>query len=191
MNTESLNATLQVINTRRSVGILVEPAPSQTQLETAIQSALAAPDHRQLTPWRFYSIFGDALADFGSLLVQANQENGITDADKLAKVAKHPLRAPMIIVCVTKVVKHIKVPDFEQLLSTGSAIQNMLLTFEAMGYGTMWRSGDVIHSKTLKQAFNAGDDDYISGFIYVGTKEKPPRQKPARKVSDFLTEWQA
>lgn len=183
------NGVMQLMKSRRSIGILKAPAPSQAELEAAIGCALTAPDHRQLTPWRFYSISGEGLESFADLLVTTAQENGETSAEKLARVAKHPSRAPMIIVCVTKIVPHLKVPTFEQLLATGAAVQNMLLAFESMGYGTMWRSGDAVLSATLKEKFGAGDDDYIAGFIYVGTKSLEPKTKPPRTVADFLSEW--
>lgn len=181
--------TLDLIHARRSIGILTEPAPTAEQVETAVQAALAAPDHRQLTPWRFYTVSGEDLQGFSELLVETAKAQGVEDPEKLARVAKHPERAPLIIVCVTKVVEHVKVPPFEQLLSTGAAVQNMLLAFEEMGFGTMWRSGDATVADVFKQQFHAGDDDFISGIIYVGSKAKEPKAKPRRDTTDFLSEW--
>lgn len=181
--------TIDLIHNRRSIGILTEPAPSVAQVETAIKAALAAPDHRQLTPWRFYTVSGDDMQGFSQLLVETAKAQGIEEPEKLARVAKHPERAPLIIVCVTKMVEHVKVPPFEQLLSTGAAVQNMLLAFEDMGYGTMWRSGDAVLSAVFKKQFDADDGDYISGIIYVGSKAREPKAKPLRDSADFLTKW--
>lgn len=183
------NSTIEMIHARRSIGVLTEPAPSDAEVTTAIQAAIAAPDHRQLTPWRFYSISGEEMQGFSQVLVDTAKDQGINDPERLARVAKHPERAPLIIVCVTNVVEHLKVPTFEQLLSTGAAVQNMLLAFEAMGYGTMWRSGDAVLSDVFKQHFDAGQDDYISGIIYVGSKAKTPKDKPPRDITDFHRKW--
>lgn len=179
----------QLIHGRRSIGKLTAPAPTPEQINYAIRAAIAAPDHRQLTPWRFHTIAGDDLLGLSQLLVETARSQGVEDDARLLRIAKHPERAPLIIVVVTQVVPHVKVPAFEQLLSTGAAIQNMLLAFEDMGFGTMWRSGDAIISETFKAQFDAGDDDFIAGIVYVGTKGLEPKQKPERCIDDYCSQW--
>ena len=51
---------LKVLQKRVSSAILEEPAPTQNQLREMFESALRAPDHGTLTPWRFLTIEGDA-----------------------------------------------------------------------------------------------------------------------------------
>ncbi|MCP3897693.1 MAG: nitroreductase, partial [Moraxella sp.] len=47
------NTVLTTIHQRRSIGKLVLPVPSDDELATALQAAFAAPDHKQLKPWKF------------------------------------------------------------------------------------------------------------------------------------------
>ena len=70
---------------------------------------------------------------------------------------------------MTRFQEHPKVPEFEQTLSSGAAIQNLLLSLQAQGFSTMWRSGAVVESKLLKRKLGLQEHDLISGIIYVTT----------------------
>src|SRR5450631_1206000 len=62
---------LELLLTRESALKLDEPAPSQADLDTMFQSAVRAPDHGRLRPWRFVVIEGDKRARFGELMADA------------------------------------------------------------------------------------------------------------------------
>lgn len=186
----SVEQVFGFITRRQSVGLLVEPAPSELQLEQAIEAALTAPDHHRLKPWRYICIQGEQRQAFGELLAECLRKDGVLDAVQLERVKMHPLRAPMLLVCIMNYQAHPKVPEYEQILSCGAAIQNILLTLQAQGYATMWRSGAVAESETLKAALGCDIKDRITGLIYIGTavKEIPPRAQ--QSVADYLTAWQ-
>jgi len=179
----------QNIHQRQSIGHLVEPAPNAEQLEKAFVAALTAPDHHRLKPTRFVVIPEDQREAFGELLSQALADTGQTEAAQLERVKNHPYRAPLLVIALTKFIEHPKVPYFEQTLSTGAAIQNFLLTLQAQGFSTMWRSGAVVESKHFKQALGLNENDLISGIIYIGTAVKaiPPRHEI--NVNEFVHHW--
>ena len=56
---------LNFIKSRRSIGNLVAPAPTQAQIEQAIEVAMSAPDHKQLQPYRFVVLQNSALDELG------------------------------------------------------------------------------------------------------------------------------
>lgn len=186
----SVEQVFGFITRRQSVGLLVEPAPSQLQLEQAIEAALTAPDHHRLKPWRYICIQGEQRQAFGELLAECLRKDGVHDAVQLERVKMHPLRAPMLLICIMNYQVHPKVPEYEQILSCGAAIQNILLILQAQGYATMWRSGAVAESDSLKAALGCDIKDRITGLIYIGTavKEIPPRAQ--QSVADYLTAWQ-
>ena len=82
-------------------------------------------------------------------------------------------------------------PFFEQTLSTGAAVQNFLLSMQAQGFATIWRSGAVVESTLLKKALGLAERDLISGIIYVGTavKEIAPRTEIDR--AQYVEFWKA
>lgn len=179
----------QNIHQRQSIGHLVEPAPNTEQLEKAFLAALTAPDHHRLKPTRFVVIPEDQREAFGELLSQALADTGQTEIAQLERVKNHPYRAPLLVLALTQFIDHPKVPYFEQTLSTGAAIQNFLLSLQSQGFSTMWRSGAVVESKHFKQALKLGEDDLISGIIYIGTAVKaiPPRGEI--HTSEFVSYW--
>lgn len=175
------------INSRRSMGNLDLPAPTHAQIETAIECAATAPDHKKLRPWRFIVTQGDARHELGNALVAAAQAKAVQEGETLsekdiAKTQAMPLRAPVIITVVTKIQAHKKVPPFEQMLSAGAAVQNLILALKAQGFSTVWRTGLLCNEPAVKSYFDVGPDDYVTAFVYTGTS---PKNEPARKPIDI------
>ncbi|GAC1374598.1 MAG: nitroreductase [Aquirhabdus sp.] len=188
MNTNA-ELLFEMINARNSDGLLSDPAPSDEELAFAIQAGLTAPDHHRLQPWRFLTVQGDARIKMGEVLHQALVARGETDEEMFRKVRAQPLRAPLILVCVVHVQEHPKVPVQEQILSTGAAVENILLMIKALGYGAMWRTGAITGSPVVKQAFGLAEQDIIVGFVYIGSlsREMPVRERIS--VDGFLKAW--
>ena len=179
------------IHQRQSIGQLIEPAPNTQQLEKAVRAALTAPDHHRLKPTRFLVVTSEQRAAFGEHLAQALADLGETEPAQLERVKHHPFRAPLLVLALTTIQDHPKVPHFEQILSTGAAVQNFLLSLQAQGFASMWRSGAVVESNWLKQQFGLKEQDLISGIIYIGTAAKMIAPRAEIESQDFLKVWQA
>jgi nitroreductase len=180
----------QNIHQRQSIGQLIAPAPTEEQLEKAFQAALTAPDHHRLKPTSFVVIPEAARAEFGVLLSDALADLGEMEATQLERVKNHPFRAPLLVLALTRLQDHPKVPHFEQILSSGAAIQNFLLSLQAQGFATMWRSGAVVESNLLKQQLGLDSRDMISGIIYIGTAAKQIAARPEIDTSVLVSNWQ-
>ena len=176
---------------RQSIGQLIEPAPNTQQLEKAVRAALTAPDHHRLKPTRFLVVTSEKRAAFGEHLAKALADLGETEPAQLERVKLHPFRAPLLVLALTTIQDHPKVPHFEQILSTGAAVQNFLLSLQAQGFASMWRSGAVVESNWLKQQFGLKEQDLISGIIYIGTAAKMIAPRAEIESQDFLKVWQA
>lgn len=175
------------INSRRSMGNLDAPAPTRAQIEAAIECAATAPDHKKLNPWRFIVTQGEARHQLGQALLEAAQEKAAKEGEVLSekdikKTQSMPLRAPLIITVVTKIQAHKKVPPFEQMLSAGAAVQNLILALKAQGFSTVWRTGLLCNEPAVKTYFDVGSDDYVTAFVYTGTS---PKNEPTRKPIDI------
>lgn len=175
---------------RQSIGQLVEPAPDAHQLDLAFTAALTAPDHHRLKPTRFIVVSNQQRQAFGGLLSEAIADLGESDPVQVERVKQHPMRAPLLVLALTKVQNHPKVPEFEQLLSTGAAIENFILSLHAQGFACMWRSGAVVESRLLKQALGFEAQDYISGILYIGTAAKAIAPREPIQLSDYVSIWQ-
>jgi nitroreductase len=175
------------INSRRSMGNLDTPAPTRAQIESAIECAATAPDHKKLRPWRFIVTQGESRHELGNALVEAAQAKALKDGEELSektikKTHTMPLRAPLIITVVTQMQAHEKVPPFEQMLSAGAAVQNLILALKAQGFSTVWRTGLLCNEPAVKAYFDVGPDDYVTAFVYTGTS---PKDESMRKPIDI------
>lgn len=190
MTDSILQAVHDNIHHRQSTGNLVEPAPNAQQLEFAFQAALTAPDHHRLKPTRFIVVTAEARAAFGELLSQALADLGEIDPIQIDRVKQHPFRAPLLVLAVTQFQVHPKVPYFEQTLSSGAAIQNFLLSMQAQGFSSIWRSGAVVESALLKKALGLKPHDLIAGIIYLGTAVKAIAPRGEINSQEYVSVWQ-
>ena len=172
------------IKSRRSIGNLSIPAPTESQIKAAIDCEVTAPDHKKLQPWRFIVTQGNARHDLGrAFLAAAEAQEGEALSEKTRqKTYNMPLRAPVIITVVTQMQVHKKVPPFEQILSTGAAVQNLILALKAQGFSTVWRTGLLCNEPAVKAYFGVGPDDYVTAFVYTGSS---PCDMPTRKPIDI------
>jgi nitroreductase len=163
---------LDCILKRYSVSRLVEPAPSAIERQQILEAAVCAPDHARLKPWRFFWFSGEKRQDLGECFLQAKlkiQPDLPVEAQE--KIKALPLRAPAVLVVAAQVCKNHKVPEIEQVLATGAAVQNALLAIDALGYHAIWRTGEFAYFDEVKQFIGLESKDHLVGFIYIGTAE--------------------
>lgn len=181
---------LRFLQSRNSAARLVAPAPSQAQMQEIVRAALRVPDHAWLRPWRFIVIQGERRHAFGELLERCLLAR-TPDADDAAraKARNAPLRAPLLVVVVARLLEHPKVPAEEQRLSAGCAAQAILLAAEALGYAGMWRTGAAAHDPAVMSALGMAGNEEVIGFVYLGTRDGAPKAIPQLDAADFVSAW--
>lgn len=181
---------IDALLTRRSAVTLTEPAPDADALQLMFASAVRAPDHGRLRPWRFVVIRGAARERFGELLGEhlARTQPGVS-AESLQRERAKALRAPLIVVVAAHVNEAVKkIPPLEQLLAAGVAAGNIMLAAVALGYNAMWKTGTAAYDPALAAALGFGSADTIVGFLYLGTEAG--RAPAARgEWRDLVREW--
>ncbi|MBA1277770.1 nitroreductase family protein [Stutzerimonas stutzeri] len=181
---------LDLLLNRVSVTRLVDPAPTDAQLDLLFRAALRAPDHGQLRPWRFLTIQGEARERLGELYAEALGLRQPDAADEaLRKARKMPLRAPMVVVVVARILPHPKVPDTEQVLAVGCAAHGMLLAAHAQGLGAVWRTGEFSYDRHVSRELGLAADEQVLGFIYLGMPDGSTRTPPELDPRDFVSQW--
>ena len=166
---------------------LVEPGPSREQLDAMLSLAAAAPDHGQLTPWRFVLVPSDQrhrLAEvFAASLV--DRDPGATEA-QAADAREKAYRAPLLMVAIASLgSREPDPPALERMVSMGAAIQNLLLGAHAMGFGTGLTSGRAMASPHMRRLCGLRDGEVAVCCVNVGTVAK---RKVASRVRPAATE---
>ena len=166
---------LTLLHERSSMGKLMEPAPSAEQLSAIYQSALRAPDHKELRPWRFIEFSGEGRERLGELFAEAEFQEDPSASDET------------LIAKVTPELE--KVPKMEQVISAGCAAHGILLAAHALGLGAMWRSGKYAFDSVVRKGLSLDEDDEVVAFIYLGTLGGRHKPVPQHDIADFVERW--
>ncbi len=181
-----------LIHMRQHIGPkhLAEPGPSTAQLRELFAAAAAAPDHKQLMPWRFLVLGDEARQRLSEVFVAALLARDpealpahIDDARKKA------FRGAVLILAVADLrAENDDVHPLERVVSLGAAIQNLLLAAQARGFGSGLSSGRALHTPLLREAFGIAEGEHALCFISLGTpqRSKAGRQRPA---VDAFVQW--
>jgi nitroreductase len=162
----------EAIDTRRSAAKLAAPGPTPAHLERIVAAAGRAPDHGRLRPWRVIVLDDAARGRFADAVVAARRaRTPVPTEEQLAVERDKVWRSPTVVVVGCSVARdHPKVPEVEQLLSVGAAVQNMFLAAHDLGYGVMWKTGPAAYEAGVKAAVGLAPDDHIAAILHLGTR---------------------
>ena len=180
------NPVLELLLQRRSVKVLAEPGPSPEQLDAILTAASRVPDHKGLMPWRFIVFEGAARAAFGRLLadVLVEEESDPPSPVRLDTERQRLLVAPVTIAVVSRVKATPGAPEWEQVLSSGAACQNLVIAANALGFGSNWVTRWFAYSPGVRAHLGLAADERIAGFIHIGT----PKERQADRARPALAE---
>jgi nitroreductase len=154
---------------RSSAKKFSERLPTRAEVEELLRAAVRAPDHGLLAPWRFLVLAGDARGVLGDAMKAALLERmPEADSDTQERERSKAFRSPVLIVVAAKSVDHPKVPEIEQLVAVGAAVQNMWLRARELGLGMAWKTGSHAYHPGVKAALGLGAEDHLIGFLHVG-----------------------
>lgn len=183
---------LDTLKTRRSVSAkdMCEPGPTAEQLQTLLEAAHRVPDHGKLGPWRFVIFQGDARADFSRKLADIYKEENPDATEKLLQFQADLLtRAPLVIAVISTAGPHVKIPEWEQVMSAGAACQNILLAAHAMGFGAQWLTEWYSYNDKVKSLLNLENHHRIAGFIYIGSYKEKPEERVRPSLEERIWLW--
>jgi nitroreductase len=164
---------IEAIVSRRSVGRLTEPAPTDDELTALLEHAVTAPDHGLLRPWRLIIVRDDARRLLGEAFVTASDDE---------RAAAKPMRAPLLVSIVFSPRPSPKVPEWEQLAAVSAMVQNLCLLLHIKGWGSIWRSGAVTDAPPVRAVLDLRATEQLLGWLYVGTPE-PVQQARHRPLA--------
>src|SRR5712672_3958074 len=125
---------LELLQTRRSLKPieLIGPGPSAAEVETLLTIASRVPDHGKLVPWRFIVFDGDARLRAGEAIANAFRAK-YPDAkpEQIDYERKRLARAPLVVAVVSRAAPHVKIPEWEQVLSAGAAAMSLVFAAHA------------------------------------------------------------
>lgn len=184
--------TLELLLTRRSVKAIemIEPGPTDGELDLVLRAAARVPDHGKLGPWRFLRFTGEARRAFGAVLVDAWRAAHPEDEEARVELERGRfLRAPVVVAVISSVLPGHKIPEWEQVLSAGAVCMNMLTAAHASGYVAQWLTEWVAYDAHVARALGLGPDERVAGFIYIGSPLQEPKERVRPDLEERITDW--
>jgi len=184
-------AALDFLLGRRSrpAKTLAPPVPTREELLPILTAAARSPDHGALEPWRFLVLERPALERLAATVRTLGAERGLP-AEVIAKGAGQFELSHLAVVVVHVPRPTDKIPQIEQVLSTGAICLSLLNAALASGWGASWITGWVSHDPGFQaRGLGLAKGEWIAGIVHIGTAAAPP-DRPRPDLARVVT-WVA
>ena len=192
--------SIKSIYNRRSIRNFLEKDIPLELLYEILNAGREAPSAKNSQPWK-YIVFGN---EKKKELLQAmkagldREDKGITDLPKSRfgiSDAKNTLRimseAPIIIIVLNTnaISPFLKINNDERIseicdsLAIGASIENMVLTAEDMGLGTLWIANTCFAYSELVEYLDT--DKQLVGAIAIGYPNEKPAKRPRKSLEEI------
>ncbi len=175
---------------RRSVPAfqMSEPGPTTTEIERILTLAVRVPDHGKIAPWRFIVYRGEERVRIGEALLALALEKNPDLSEEMVTVERTRFtRAPVVIGVVSKAGPHVKIPEWEQLMSAGAVCLNLLMAANAVGFVSNWLTEWFAYDERAYPLLGIQPGEKVAGFIHIGSTTFPITERPRPALSDVVT----
>ncbi len=167
------------IASRRSIRKFKKDFVGEGVLIEGIKSAILAPSAHNRQPWKFYVATEVEKNQIADALIEKTKDIVGHTGVHTAGVIKEASR--LIVVYIDNQIKENRDMD---MLSLGAAIQNMLLKFTDMGYGSVWVANTNLITEDLKQIL--GIEFETVSTVAVGIADQAPNPRPRKSLDEVL-----
>lgn len=189
-----MSEALNLLLTRRSIPAkhIGEPGPDADTLRTLLTAAARVPDHGKLVPWRFIVFAGDAAVKAGDQLAELWVQRDLeADAERLALERARFSRTPVVVGVVSRAKPHVKIPEWEQVLSAGAVCMTLLTASHAAGFSAQWLTEWYAFDDEAGRILGLDDDEKFAGFVHIGTALEPPFERARPDMDTIISHWSA
>ena len=180
----------ELFSSRRSIREFTPREITRAEIETLLDHAVTAPNHRLTQPWKFFVLGSETRRAFG-LALGARKAKKVEDpiaAEQLRqKVGEEHAALPLMIAVAVSQNENPEIRE-EDYAAAMMAVQNIALAAVALGLGTHIKSGAVMDDPAARAAIGVGDGYRVIAMINVGQPANVPPAKPRRSAAD-VTEW--
>lgn len=183
---------LTLLRMRRSTAadFLGPPGPDAETLADLLEIAARVPDHRRVVPFRFIVFEGEARDRFGEVLEAAFRKNEPeADETRIAYERNRFLRAPVVVGVISCVNKDHRTPEWEQVLTTGAACQNLLVASSAHGFAAQWLTEWYAFDADVADALQLDDNERVAGFVYIGAAREGPKERGRPDMASIVSTY--
>jgi nitroreductase len=183
---------IHAIRRRTSVRRFRPDPVARELIETVLDCAVRAPNHKLTEPWRF-AVLTDAARDrFAQYRARHRLQRYDDPASPEARAAGEKMRAEtaatpafVVVMCALDPDEKTREEDYAAAMM---ATANLLIAAESLGLGTYLRTGGIMTDPDVTALAGLAPGFRIVGIVSLGypeTDEAPRRRRPASE----LTRW--
>lgn len=179
-----------IIEQRRSIKKFTDRAVTREEIETLLEAAILAPNHRLTRPWHFYVLGPESRYAYGLALGERKARK--TQDPEAARALRETIgREHRALPCMLAVaIAQNENPEIreEDYAAAMMAIENLALTAVALGLGTHIKTGGVMEDVASRAAVGVGDGQRIVAIVNVGEPAESPAARK-REPATACTTW--
>lgn len=188
-----MSKILSVIKDRRSVfpAMYIDKAIAVSDIETIIEAARWAPNHKKTEPWKFIVFHREeAKQNLANFLSQRFEEQYLGEKYnpiKHKKVRKKIDQSGCIIAIILDLNPESGLPEWEEVAALSCAVQNMWLQATDLGIGAYWSSPKTITTNS-EDFLRLEENQKCLGLFYMGHWNKidlPAKRKSIQEISEW------
>lgn len=168
-----------VLESRRSIRKFTLDTVGEEVLMEAIRSATLAPSAHNRQPWKFKIVSKDEKGKIAAALREKTKDipghTGVHTAGVIDDANQ------LIVVFIDNQISENRDMD---LLSIGGAIENMILSFNNMGIGTVWIGNTNFIREEISKILNINYETVSS--IAIGVPDQSPKPRPRKDIKDVM-----
>ena len=164
------------------------PGPTGAEVEAILAIAARVPDHGKLAPWRFILFDGEGRRRAGDVIASVFEaENPGAPGARVEVERTRLLHAPLVIGVVSRAGHHVKIPEWEQLLSAGAAPQYMDVAGHPRGFGAGGEPGWFSYDERVAQGLGLAGAERFVGFVHIGRPTVVVEDRVRPVMADLVT----
>ena len=184
--------TLEAISQRRSIRRFKDTPISDELIIKILNSAIQSPSGKNRQPWRFIVVQEDKRPEMIRIMRESIAKGKEQDVDTGSSewTTNSMEKASVTIFVFNPYAENTKdyghTSNVVDVQSTGAAIQNMLLSAQELGIGTLWICDVFYAYKELCEWL--GETHEMIAAVSFGYPDEQPNARP-RKPLEEITKW--
>ena len=99
------------------------------------------------------------------------------------------MRAPNVVTVISSVDPTSRIPEWEQILSSGAVCQNLLVGASLMGFAAQWLTEWYTYDEIITKSLGLSENERVAGFIYIGSAEVKPSERGRPDLLSRIAKW--
>ena len=179
-----------LFSNRRSIREFTPREVTRAEIETLLEHAVTAPNHRLTQPWKFFVLGPESRRAYG-IALGARKAKKIEDpaaAEQMRqKIGEEHAALPLMIAVAVSQNENPEIRE-EDYAAGMMAVQNIALAAVSLGLGTHIKSGAVMDDPAARAAIGVAEGVRVIAIMNVGEPANVPVGKPRRSAAE-VTEW--